>query len=110
MKRFDSNVSTAQRSLKQRPEILHAIHMHPAFNVSLSLVDYIVNEAPLHPVVVGNGIVRIDRAAVLHILENLILQSLTSHVRYNGSANLAEVPVKDSLHNRLACRGSRKAF
>src|ERR1035437_71650 len=110
MKRLDSNVSTAQRSLEKRPEILHAIHMHPAFNVSLSLIDYIVNEAPLHPVVIGDGVICVDGGAILHVLENLILQSLAGYVRHNRGTNLAEVPVKNSLHNRLACRGSRKAF
>jgi len=76
MKRLYSNVSAAQRSLQQRPEILHPIHMHAATDVSLSLVDYIVDESALHSVVVGDRVIGVHGAAVFHILENLILQGL----------------------------------
>src|SRR6266852_650054 len=110
MKRLYSNVGTAQRSLEKRPEVFHAINMHATAHVTLSLVDYIVNESPLHPVVIGDCVVRIHGASKLHVLKNLVLQSLTGHVRHNSGANLPKIPVKDSLHNRLTSRGTNKTF
>src|SRR5258708_6690999 len=110
MKRLNSNVGSTQRSLQKRPEILHAIDMHATAHVGLSLVDYIVNEAPLHPVVIGDRVVRVHRASKLHVLKNLVLQSLPRNVRHNSGANLTKIPVKDALHNRLTSRGSHKTF
>src|SRR5712671_2336349 len=106
MKRLNSNVSTAKAALQQRPEILHTVNVNPTANVSLSLVNYVMHKAALHPVVIGNRVVRINGASVLHVLENLILQSLACDVRHNLSADLPQIPVKDALHNRLACRSS----
>jgi hypothetical protein len=104
MKRFYSNVGAAQRSLKERPEILHAVHMHAALYVSLRLVHEVMHESALHSVVVGDGAIGIDGAPELHILENLILQRLACDVRYDRGADLSQVAVKDSLHDGLACR------
>src|SRR6266403_175946 len=110
MKRLNSDVSAAQRSLEQRPEVFHAVDVNLSANISLSLVNHIMHEPPLHPVIVGNRVVRVDRASKLDVLENFVLQRFPRHIRHNRSANLAEIAVKDSLHNRLASRGSHKSF
>src|ERR1700674_4040745 len=110
MKRFHSNVSAAQRSLKQRPEILHSVDVNLSAHISLGLVNHVMYEAPLHPVIVGDRVICVYRAPKLDVLKNLVLQNLTGHVRHNGSANLTKIAVKDSLHNRLASRGSHKTF
>src|SRR5260370_37135835 len=101
MKRFHSNVGASQRSLEQRPEVFHTVHMHPTANIRFSLVNNIVNESALHSVIISNRVIRIDRAPELDVLENLILQSLTSDIRHDAGAILAEIPVKDALTNRL---------
>src|ERR1700730_8369593 len=101
MKRLNSNVGAAQRSLEQRPEIFHTIYMHAATDISLSLVNYVVNKAPLHPLVISNRIVGINGAAIFYILKNLILQGLACHVRHYAGADLAQIAVKDSLHDGL---------
>lgn len=58
MKRLNSDVGSAQRSLQQRPEVLHAVDVHLPTNVSLSLVNHVMHEAPLHPAVIGDRAVR----------------------------------------------------
>src|SRR5208283_989204 len=110
MEWFHSNVRATQRSLEQRPEILHAVDVDLSANVSLSFVNHVMHEAALQTVVISNRSVGVDRAPKLHVLENFILQGLPRHVRNNRSANLSKIPVKDSLHNRLACCCCRKSF
>src|SRR5216684_3459137 len=110
MKRFHSNVGATQRSLEKRPEVLHAVDVNLSAHISLSLVDHIMHEPSLHPVIIGNGIIRIYRASKLDVLENFVLQRFPRHIWHNRSANLTEITVEDSLHNRLASRGSHKTF
>src|SRR5882762_601656 len=100
MKRFHSNVGAAQGSLKQRPEILHAVDVNLSANVSLSLVNHVMHEPKLHPAIVGDRAIRIDLAPKLYVLKNLVLQCLALHVRYNTGANLTEIAVQDALDNR----------
>ncbi len=52
-------------------------------------------------IIVRNGIVRVYGAAVLHVLENLILQRLALHVRHHTSANLTLIAVKHSDYDCL---------
>src|SRR5580700_818977 len=100
MERFHSNVGSAQRSLQERPEVFHSVDVHLSANVSLGLVDHVMHKSSLHPVVVSNCAVGIDRAAKLHVLENFILQSLALDVRHNGGAYLTKIAVKNAVHNR----------
>ena len=101
MKRLDSNVGSLKAALQERPEVLHAIHMDATTDVSLGFVNHIVNEAPLHSLVVGNRIVGLNGAAIFDVLENLILQSLAGDVWHNVSADLAKIPIKNALHDGL---------
>src|SRR5271166_1783371 len=110
MKRFYSNVCSAQRSLQERPEVFHAVDVNLPAHIALRLIDKVVNKPTLQSVVVAYGVIRIDRTTKLHVLENLVLQSLTSHVWNHGSADLAQVAVKDALHNRLACGRSHESI
>src|SRR5229473_6155085 len=102
MKRLYSNVSASQRSLKERPEIFHSVDVNLSTHVSLCLVNHVMHETPVHSVIVCNRVVRVDLASILHILEYFVLQSLAGHVRNNLGANLTQIPVKDSLHNRFS--------
>src|SRR5271156_4125562 len=110
MKRFHSNVGAAQRSLEKRPEIFPAVDVALSASVSLSLVDYVMHKPPPHSAVICDRAVGVYRAPKLHVLENLILQSLAGHVRHHSSANLPQIAVEDALHNRLASRGSNKSL
>src|SRR5690348_12653551 len=99
MKRLYSNVGSAKAAFQQRPEVFHTIDVHLSANIALGLVHNIVNKSPLHSVVVGDGVIRIDSAAILHVLKNLVLQGLASNARYNRGANLAKISVKDAMHD-----------
>src|SRR5713226_1166389 len=110
MKRFHSNVGAAKRSLEQRPEVFHAVDVNLSTHIGLSLVNHVMHEAQLHPTIVGYGAIRIDLAPKLNILEYLVLQCFPRDIRHNRSANLTEIAVKNSLHNRLASRGSHETF
>src|SRR5450432_3149488 len=101
MKRFYSNVGSLQAALQQRPEVLHAVDVNLSAHVSLGLVNDVMYETALQSVVVSDRIIGVNRAAILHSLENLILQSLSAHVRNDGSADLSQVAVEYALHNRL---------
>lgn len=56
-------------------QVHHVMHV---FRVELVIADPFV----------GNNL-----AAIFHILENLVLQGLTLHVRNHGSANLAQITI-----------------
>lgn len=101
VKRLYGNVGATQRSLEKRPEIFHAVDVDLSANVSLSLIHHVMHETSLHSIVVGDRVIRVHRAPELHVLKNRVLQSLAGDVRHNCGANLAKIPVKDSL-----CLGS----
>ena len=101
MKRLNSNVGSLEAALQQRPEILHTVDMDLTSHVCLSLVNEVMHEAPLQAVVVGYRVIGVDLGSVLHVFKNLILQGLALDVRHDGSANFAETPVKDALHDGL---------
>jgi len=60
-----------------------------------------VNESTLQSVVVGDRVVRIDGAAKLDITKDRVLERLSGDVRYNRGTDLAEIPVKDAMHDGL---------
>lgn len=111
MKRLYSNVGSAQRSLEQRPEVLHAVDMDTSTNVCLSLVNVVMHESPLQAALIGYGIIGIQLRSVLNVLEQFVLQGLALDVRHDSGANFAQVPVKDALHDSLIeVRSSRLDF
>src|SRR5580692_10893704 len=110
MKRLYSNVGSPQRTLEERPEVLHSVDVNLAAHIALGLVNHVMHETPLHPVIVGNRVIGVDLRSVLHVLENLALQYLSRDVRDDRSANLAKIAVKDALHNRFTCSASCISF
>jgi len=44
----------------------------------------------------------VDRGTIFDVLENGVLQGFALYIRYDLSANLTHVAVKEALHNRLA--------
>src|SRR5882724_6118188 len=110
MERFHSNVGAAKRSLKQRPEILHAVDVNLSAHISLSLVNHVMYKAPLHSAIVGDRAICIDLAPKFNVLEYLVLQCFPCYVRNHSSANVTKIAVKNPLHNHLASRGSDETF
>src|SRR5437660_8717025 len=106
MKRLYSNVSAAQRSLKKRPKIFHSVDVNLSTHVSLSLVNYVMHETPVHSVIVCNRVVCVNLASILHILENFGLQCFSRDIRYNCGTNLPKSAVENPLHNCLPCCAS----
>ena len=65
MKGFYGNVGSTKRTLKQTPEIFHAVDVDTPAHVRLSLVDKLMNESALQAIVVADRVVRVHGASVL---------------------------------------------
>src|SRR5271169_1968267 len=101
MKRLNGNISTMQPALKQRPEVLKAIGVYAALHVLDRMVNHVMR-VDAGKLGVCDGIVGIKLRAELDLIQNLVLQSLALHVRYNLRPNPAEIAVKDSLDGNAA--------
>ena len=65
-----------------------------------------MHEAPVHSSRVGNGVISVDLGTILHVFQNDALQSLSRNIRHDGSANLTQIPVKDSLYDGFVLIGA----
>src|ERR1017187_813141 len=101
MKRLNSNVGSTKAALQQRPEVLQAIRVHAAIDITFRMIHNIVNEVITH-LVVADCVVRIDFRTILNVLEKNVLQSFAGDIRNNLCANLPKISVQDSLYNRFA--------
>jgi hypothetical protein len=79
-------------------------------NISLSLVNHVVNESSLQAIVISDRVIGVHGAPKFHVPKNRVLQSLASDIRHNLSAYLAKIAVKNSVDNRLACVPASIAF
>lgn len=102
MKRFNANIRSLEAAFKQRPEVLHAVHMHPTAHVGFSLIHDLMHEILLKPIHVGHSIIGVDCGAVLHIVQDGILQRLTFDVRNDRSTNLAQRAIQSAMHDSLS--------
>ena len=101
MKRLNSNVGSSKAALQQRPEVLKAVRVDATAYITLGMIHDAMNEVVAY-FVVADSVVGINFRSVFDVLEQDILQGLAGHVRYNFCSDLPQVPVKDSLNNRLA--------
>src|SRR5271165_781837 len=101
MEWLNSNVGAFQSPLEQAPEILKAVGAYAATDVPLCMIDKLVDKAPVQ-LVVSHGVVCVDRGAIADVLQDFILQSLAFDVGHYGRTNLAQIAVKDALHDGLA--------
>lgn len=72
MKRFYSNVGSAQTALQQAPEVLDALSMDLTANVFLNVVDRCMNVILSMQCVVGRKTVRVDGRTTLNLIQNLV--------------------------------------
>src|SRR5258706_15405822 len=93
MKRLYSNVSSAQGSLQKRPEILYALRVDLTAKVFLGVVYNVMHETIVQ-FVVSHGIVGVDGRAVLHVIQDRVLQGFPFDVRNDHCSDLAEIPVE----------------
>src|ERR1019366_945604 len=100
MKRLYSNVGTIQAALKQRPEVFHSVDVDATAHISFGFVHELMDETRVQ-IVVGDRCVGVNLGSVFHVVEHLALQGVALHVRYDLSANLAKIAVKDALHSSL---------
>lgn len=101
MIRLNSNVGTAKAALEQRPEILYAVRVYPPVDVSLCVINNVMDKVVTY-LVVSHSIIGIDLGTILDVLEQDILQSLSLDVRNYCGANLSKIAVKDALHYGFA--------
>ena len=102
MERLYSNVGSFEAALQERPEVLHAVDMNATAHVALSFVDKLMDEPRVQAGLVSYGVIGVDLSPVLHLAENLGLQSLAPYVRHDLSPHLPCGAVEDSLHNSFA--------
>lgn len=100
-KRLNGNVSTAKAALQQRPEVFQSVRMHAALDVLLRVVHNVMDEA-IAQLVIAYCIIGVDGRTILNIVQNFILQSLALDVRNHSCADLSQVAVEHSLHDRLS--------
>src|SRR5438309_3450736 len=101
MKWLYSDIGSLKAPLKQRPEVFHAVCVNATANVSLGLVNNIVNESALQSTFIAHCAIGVNRAPELHVAENFVLQRFAGYVWHDGSANLAKIAVKNALHDGL---------
>src|SRR5437867_3038787 len=98
MKRFYSDVCSAQHSLEKRPEIFDSLRVNLSSDVLLGMVHNVMHEA-IAQLVMAHGVIGVDGSAVLDVVENRILQSLTLDVRNYHCPNLTKITVEHPHHN-----------
>src|ERR1039457_1651267 len=75
--------------------------MHAAIDVSLGVVHGFMNVLPLE-IIVGHGIIGVDRRSEFYVVKNLRLQCVALHIRNNGSADLALIAIQHPHDDSLA--------
>ena len=98
-------IGSCQRSLQQAPEVFQSVRVDSAVDVPLGVIHHIVHEAVMQ-FVVTDGLIGVDRRAVLYLLQYLILQCFALHIRHNLGANLPQIAVKDSHHDGFVGSGA----
>src|ERR1700677_2596711 len=100
MERFYRHVGSAKISLEETPEIFERISVNPSIDVPLRMVNPFVNVAPVQ-LVIHHRIVGVYLAAVLHVLENQILQGIAPNIRDDVATDFASLAVKHSHDGSL---------
>src|SRR5271166_2159433 len=102
MKRFHSNVGSAQSALQETPKVLDSLRMDFATNILFDMVNGRMNIVLRRKMIVGRKAVSVDCRSAFDLIQNLILKSLAFDVRDNFGTHLPTLTVEHS-HNR--CRG-----
>src|SRR5258708_9562230 len=100
MKRFYSNVGATKASLQQAPEVCKAVRVDARVNVAFCVINNAVNEVVAY-FVISDGVICVNLRSVFDVLQQNGLQGFPCDIRDHFSANLTEIAVKDSLHDRL---------
>lgn len=79
MKRFYSNVGSAQGPLKQTPEVFTSIGVNLSVDVSFHAIHNVMHEVVAH-LVVADCFIGIDLGAMLHFFQQGSLQGFALHV------------------------------
>src|SRR5271157_1827476 len=101
MEWLNSNVGSTQHPLKQTPEIIQSLRVYLAIHVLDGMIHNFMGES-LAQLVIANSRIRVDLAAVFHVVQNLVLQGLAFYVRNDFSPHLPQTPVKYSEYSGLA--------
>ena len=92
MKRFHRNVSTLQRPLEKRPEVLYALRVNLSAYILLHVVHGLVDEkVGCVEVVVADVLIGVDVRTPTNVLQNLVLQGLALRVGNNHRSDFAGV-------------------
>src|ERR1019366_1150765 len=97
MERFNSNIGPAQCPLQETPKVIQALRVYLAVHVLDGMIHNFMSES-LAQLVVADSRIGVDLAAVLDVVQNLVLQGLALHVRNDLCAHLSQTPVKHSKH------------
>jgi hypothetical protein len=98
MKRFHSNVGSAQGSLQERPRVFQAIRVGAPSDISLGMIHNVMHKA-ITETFVSDRIIRINGRAIFNISQHLVLQGLALDVWNYRSSDFASVTVEDALHD-----------
>jgi len=100
MKRFYRNVCTFQGALEQTPKVFDSVGVNLPVNVSLRVIDNVVNKLRLK-VLIGDPLVGVKSRAVLNVALDMPLQGFHSHLCNNVRSHFA-VTLKQAHHGNLA--------
>src|SRR5450432_2548029 len=101
VERLNRYIGAIQSTLQETPEVFHSVDVDAATNVALSLVNNLMDVSQIDSAHVRNRVIGINLCAVLHLLENFRLQSLSLNVRHDSGAYLPRGTVKNPLHDGL---------
>src|SRR5580692_9944151 len=101
MEWLNSDVRSAQRSLKEAPEIFNSLRMNLPFDVFPRVIDDAMHEG-FAQILIGDCAVGVQRASTFDVIQDRILQSLTANIGNHFSADFAGHAVQHSDNSRLA--------
>src|SRR5208282_5283596 len=80
MERFDADIGSLESALQEAPEILDLVRVHVAINVTLCVIDDLMNVVAVESVI-ADPCVRENVRAAFHIAANMALERATLCVR-----------------------------
>jgi len=111
VERLDRNIGAMQRPLEASPEVLNALSVDLAVDVLFHVVDGLVSEVlELVQTVIADVLIGVDVRVESHVLEDLILESASLHVRDDLSPNLTGLAIQHPHDDSFLVGFNRTSF
>ena len=101
VERFNANVSSLERPLKQRPEVFQSVRVYVVPNVHFGMVDELVNVTFLRQALVRLKRVAVDCRSLLYVSADVPANMVRTGVRQDLHPSLLRVAFKQAHHDGL---------